>query len=119
MHKIQHAVRLFTGTNDTKRINCAEAISKVYHLDIAPLDEKELKSFKKCGHGKAPGKVCGAYYAGNKLLELGQPEQLDKFKTSFQNEAGTLVCREIMRDKNITCEECVAIAAQYLSKLTL
>ena len=117
MDRAEYTVSLFTGSNGKKRINCAEAISRVYHMDIAPQTDSNLKHFKKCGHGKAPGKLCGAYYAGIKLLEEGNPDKVDQFKESFYSGAGSLICHEILKKKISTCEECVYIAAEYLSKL--
>jgi hypothetical protein len=116
MKRKQHSQKLFKSYDGFKRINCAEAISRAYHKDIAPLSESDLKDFKKCGYGKAPGKKCGAYYAAEYLLERGKPDMLGDFQEYFKQEAGSLICPEIKKGKALPCEECVATVARYLSR---
>ena len=117
MDRERYSMDRFTGSDGKKRINCAEAISQAYHKDIAPLTEQDLKGFKKCGHGRAPGKLCGAYYAAEYLLKKGQPELLESFKESFKEEAGSIICREIRKKKKLSCEGCVALTSRYLSRI--
>lgn len=115
---MQHSMELFKGTKGKKRINCAEAILRAYHEHIAPLSEENLKHFKKCGYGKAPGKVCGAYYAGEYLINRGCSDKLEDFQNAFKEEAGSLICREIKKKKTLSCEECVETSARFLSSLS-
>lgn len=118
MKRQQQSLERFTGSDGYKRINCAEAISQAYHKDIAPLTDIDLKHFKKCGYGKAPGKLCGAYYAAEFLLKKGLPQMLEDFQENFKKEAGSIICKQIRKKKLQSCKGCVATSARYLSKIT-
>ncbi|MGL1891613.1 MAG: C-GCAxxG-C-C family protein [Spirochaetaceae bacterium] len=118
MKKIKNSIELFVGSAKKKRLNCAEAISHIFHHDISPMSDKDLKQFKKYGHGRAPGKVCGAYYAAEYLLEKARPEVLGSFQETFKEEAGSLNCKEILKKKVLSCEGCVNITAQFLNNIS-
>lgn len=116
MGRQKKSVDDFKGGAGCPKLNCAQAIARTYHLDSAPLSEEDLETFRKKGHGKAPGKVCGAYYAAAYLLERSRPELAEDFAAFFAAEAGSLDCRSIRRAKRLSCEGCVALAARYLSQ---
>jgi hypothetical protein len=109
---------LFDGSSGRKKLNCAEAISRAYHKNISSLTDKELNSFKRCGYGRAPGKVCGAFYAGEYLLKESSSERRTEFRDAFENEAGSLLCREIKKKKNLSCRDCVELSARLLSRIS-
>lgn len=106
----------FTGSDGRKRINCAEAIAGAFHRDIRPLDDEVLKRFRKYGHGKAPGKACGAYYAAEYMLSGENPELLDSLRDHFITESMSVECRAIRKGRNLSCEGCVKNVAQFLSR---
>lgn len=118
MKRIQHTLELFDGRHGGKKMNCAEAISRAYHREVSSLSDKELKNLKRCGYGRAPGKVCGAFYAGEYLLKEGAPERVDEFRESFEDEAGSLICREIKKKRRLGCRDCVELSARLLSRIS-
>ncbi len=94
-------------------MNCAQAVLKAFK-DKCPTDQ----TMAKMGGGRAPEGVCGAYYAANHLLEKCHPEKVEEFKQEFKNFAGSLKCREIKRIHKTPCADCIAKAAEFLTKLT-
>jgi hypothetical protein len=115
MSRREYSIRRFTGSDGKRRVNCAQAIAAAYHEDIDPLDEDTLQMFKRFGHGKAPGKSCGAYYAAEFLLTGHRSELIGSLKEHFTKEAESLNCRIIRRGKHLSCEGCVDNIARFLS----
>lgn len=116
MSRRVYSLQRFTGSDGKKRINCAEAIAGAFHKDISPLDGNVLKKFRKYGHGKAPGKACGAYYAAEYMLSGENPELLDSLRDHFTSETMSVECRDIRKGRTLSCEGCVNNIAQFLSR---
>ena len=86
---------------------------KIEYIQI--LDEETLQMFNKYGHGKAPERSCGAYYAAEFLLSGHRSELISSLKEHFTKEAEYLNCRKIRRGKHLSCEGCVDNIARFLS----
>ncbi len=105
----QEATRIFRGKD---RLNCAQAITRAFRPETTAA---EIKALKKAGFGKAENGECGAYYAARLLL--ADDERVAALKREFQRRCGSVNCRRIRRDKLVSCEECVAVAAGCLEQL--
>lgn len=116
MSRRKHSLRRFMGADGSKRINCAEAIAGSFHRDIRPLEDKELKRFRKFGRGKAPGNACGAYYAAEYMISNENPELLDSLRAHFTDETMFVECKAIRRGRTLSCEGCVNNIAEFLSR---
>ncbi|MDA3955304.1 C-GCAxxG-C-C family (seleno)protein [Oceanispirochaeta sp.] len=115
MDRENEALKHFTHENKKVRVNCAQAILKTYHPIGLDLDSELVLDFKKYGHGKAPEKYCGAYYAASYLLENHKPELKDDFESWFRKEAGDIVCKKIRKGKKLSCNGCVLQAGRFLN----
>ncbi|MBN2057809.1 MAG: C-GCAxxG-C-C family protein [Candidatus Saganbacteria bacterium] len=106
---IEKAKKHFLGADGHERLNCAKSIFKVF----TDLDEQ---SRNEIGHGggRAPGGVCGAYYAANHILARKRPEKLADLEKEFIAAAGSIRCREIRRGRKLPCVDCVGKAAEIL-----
>lgn len=112
---ISEALTLFKGNFPFKRrVNCAVAIGTVFKR-LCPLTEDILQSMNNMGHGKAPGKVCGAYHAARTMVMENNPALLDQLDSYFTENTGSLICREIKKNK-VSCERCVELAARFLQQ---
>lgn len=92
--------------------NCAQSVAIAWA--IKNNENVEItESFSKYGSGKAPEGTCGALYAAYTLSEDKQQLLKDEF-TTFSN--GFTTCREIRKDKQMSCVNCVEVAAALLEK---
>ncbi len=117
MNREQEALDIFKTRIDRKIVNCAQAILTTYAPEGAETDSDLFIEFRKHGFGKAPGKVCGAYYAASWLLEQHHPEKREDFDRWFADKAGDLVCKKIRKAKKLSCEGCVEKASLYLNEV--
>jgi len=116
MIRQKESVDRFNGTGGQQKRNCAQSVIETYHGDCATLSPGSLEQFAKCGGGRAPGNVCGAYYGAEFLLSQSRPELIPELREHFVSEAGSLTCREIRKGRKLTCEGCVGRAAEFLSR---
>lgn len=94
-------------------LNCAQAILHVFqkHFEV---DDEFVHEARRFGGGRAPGNVCGAYYAAILLLKKHCPEKIPEFEKFFLENVGSLKCFEIKRAHKVSCEECIEKADQFL-----
>jgi hypothetical protein len=110
---IEEALELFKGKFPfKKRVNCAVAIGTTFNK-VCPITETTLKNMDKMGHGRAPGKTCGAYHAALEVVNNNNPEMADNLTKYFTEQAGSTICREIKK-RRFSCEDCVRVAAEFL-----
>lgn len=105
----EKAKKHFLGKDGHERLDCAQAILKVF----SDLDQEHKDTLCK-GGGRAPGGECGAYCAAKCLLKKNHPEKLKDFEDYFTNIAGSVNCREIRAMRKLSCIGCVEKAAEYL-----
>lgn len=101
----QLAVELHAGAE-----NCAQAIIKAFDGS-----EELYAHAKTCGGGRAEDGLCGALYAGLKLLNNDASKE--ELKIHFINEAKHLKCREIKGNQTLSCSNCVASVGSFLEKV--
>jgi len=93
--------------------NCAQAVAAAWSNATGSYREK-IAELALCGHGRAPGGLCGALHAARCLLDI---EQADSLTSSFAAQSGgRLACREIRSAKALKCYECVELAAGLLEQ---
>ena len=109
------AASYFCGEETGKRLNCIQAITLAFAEDRGDLEER-VKRYKQLGKGKAPGKVCGAFYGAQLLLEERSPSLIDALKDFFARHAGSLLCREIRKSRKASCLRCVELASEFLEQ---
>ena len=98
------------------RLNCAQAVIKAFEERLG-IDETTFRKFASYGSGGAPQGLCGAYCAARHLIELRAPEKLKEFETFFFDQAGSLKCTEIRKNKKSSCLGCVEKAAEFTAGL--
>ena len=113
---IQRAKDYYTGKGKKERFNCGQAILKAFQ-ERFKVEEDLVKEFSSYGSGKAPGNLCGAYYAARKILEKHHPDKLTGFENFFLEQAGSLKCATIRNLKKLSCLGCIEKSAQYLAGL--
>jgi len=105
----EHALAAFR--QPPLRLNCAQSVLHGYQQvskDIS-LSIDEMKAF---GGGRAPGGLCGALHAACSIA----PAKSDELKAQFQNQLGSVLCKELRAKKQHPCEVCVACASELLAK---
>ncbi len=90
--------------------NCAQAITHKWGCD-----ENLITEMRKCGGGRADEGNCGALHGA--LMVLKEKRLKKEMLVSFSNRAGSNRCKEIKKEGQITCHECVAIADEILYEL--
>ncbi len=116
--------------------NCAESVllaaSDTYHLNLKPEDIRLVSGFGAgMGCGETCGALCGAVAALGALLVKTNAHQTPDFMKksgalvqAFEQEMGTLLCREI-KEKNFrpdvrcveTVEQAADLFASYYEKI--
>lgn len=91
------------------RYNCAQAM--VCHYGGS---EGEISEMKAMGSGRAPEGFCGALQGALFLLDK-QSLPKDTYIKTFSQQAGSPYCRQIRKQKQISCRQCVEIADKTLS----
>ena len=97
----------------SRRGNCAQSAASTWSSDELQNSEFQdgLAAF---GHGKAPDGICGALFAALLVVEDAEKEQIrDKF---MNLSGGYAKCREIRKEGQISCAQCVEIAAGLLEE---
>ncbi len=99
---------LFRGKN---KLNCAQSILKAFQPAFGTSD-KEIAACESAGEGKAPGGACGALHAARLLLR--DPAVAHELEAAFERDAGSTACKRIRKLKQLSCGDCVALAARFL-----
>lgn len=95
--------------------NCAQAVALAWKGKKQPEADHHIR-FSGSGGGLAPEGLCGALHAACELAGDSQGEILkEKFR---QKAAGHITCRDIRRNRAMSCTDCVATAAELLEELT-
>ncbi|MDD5130892.1 MAG: C-GCAxxG-C-C family (seleno)protein [Candidatus Omnitrophica bacterium] len=112
MRKIK-AKNHFLGKDGYVKLNCAQSVIKAYH-DLFNASAQEVDAFVGLGGGKAPEGKCGAYYAAWQLASKNNSLKINRFERDFINAAGSLKCKEIRKQRKLSCLGCVEKAAELL-----
>ena len=93
------------------RCNCAESVAMAWR-DVRQGNPDAVEQMAGCGHGRAPGGLCGALHAA---CQLAGPEMAETIKSRFSEASGGgVTCREIRNARVMRCVDCVAQAALLL-----
>lgn len=113
--RVERAVHSFQPYPDARPGNCAEAILRAFSGEdeaaaAVPTD------YRRLAKGRAPGGVCGAFYAARAILERERPELVAGLEAHFREDTGCTTCKTIRRARLAECRECVRTAAEYLER---
>ena len=92
--------------------NCAQAVIRA-HADQFSVTEDNIREHSKDGGGRAEGGMCGALVAAINLV----PEKREQLIELFSDSAGSHLCRDIRKDKKVSCRECVEKASVIIDSL--
>jgi len=93
--------------------NCAQSVVHAWNEKHANR-EKPLSLYAGCGGGRAPGGLCGALHAS---CDLAHREARGDIQTAFaEKTGGNLTCRAVRMSRKLSCNDCVALAAELLEK---
>lgn len=96
-----------------RRGNCAQSVVHAWNAGN-PSREKPIDRYADCGGGRAPGGLCGALHASCDLADSGSHEIIKK--AFAERTGGNLTCREVRASRKLSCNDCVALAADLLEK---
>lgn len=97
-----------------RRLNCAQSIFWAFQERYKVPPEK-IQEAKNYGGGRAPLGRCGALHAA---LELAKdPHTQEWIAKNFLEKAGSELCKEIRKQKRISCAGCVELASDLLLHL--
>ncbi|MCX7710908.1 MAG: C-GCAxxG-C-C family protein [Clostridia bacterium] len=114
---VKTAVNNYLGQAGCKRMNCAQAVISAFQ-EKYELDEDTVELFRAYGGGRAPGGVCGAFYAVKYILEhCGDAKRIAELEQYFSGCAGSLKCNDIRQARTLSCVECVEKCSEYLAAL--
>lgn len=114
---VNNAKNHYLGKEGLVKLNCAQAIISTFQ-DKFNLKQDLVGVFEANGRGKAPGGLCGAYYAAQYILKQQDArEQLSALEEYFRGQAGALECQEIRRAKQLSCVGCVEKSAEFLARV--
>lgn len=108
--KATKAKTLFRGR---ERLNCAQAVLTAFQSTSGMADES-IRIAGSLGAGRAEGAVCGALHAAKMLLD--DPAVLQSIERDFAAKAGSLLCKQIRKLKELSCRDCVGLSAQLLAQ---
>jgi hypothetical protein len=110
--KSEEAKLLFRGKD---KLNCVQAVLRAFQAEFGISDE-DIGSAANAGGGKAEGGACGALHASRMLLN--DPAIQQSVDRDFEAQAGSLLCKQIRKLRQLSCRECVALAARLLEPHT-
>ncbi len=96
-------------TKNGAGFNCAQSVA--YAFEEIYTSKEDVESLNTSGGGNVEGGVCGSIYAAGKILEKHKFEELKK---NFNEETGSIKCREILKNKKISCHECVQKCVEFI-----
>ncbi len=104
MTRVEKAIELHKTEH-----NCSLAIAKAFDAS-----DEIIQETATCNGGRAEGGLCGALYAGAKMVKT--EEEKTALKNHFIEKAKFETCRDIRKNKVIPCSECVKTVAEFLDK---
>ncbi|MDD3118879.1 MAG: C-GCAxxG-C-C family (seleno)protein [Victivallales bacterium] len=94
-----------------EKLNCAQSVLRGFQDCLSVADE-QIAAAQKLGGGRAEGGRCGALYAARTLAPNDAARE--EISRRFVARAGSDQCREIRRQKHLSCSGCVELAATLL-----
>ncbi len=109
--KIKLAEQLYHGKEG---YNCAQAIFKTFQSEYN-VTEQVISLASEKGRGKAKNGVCGALYAAQQLIK--EEPTIENINHDFIQLGGSTQCKDLRKNKKLSCKECVRLAAYHIQKL--
>ncbi len=94
------------------RLGCAQAVTKSFQQNLKISDER-INLLAAYNTGQAPNGMCGAIYAALELCT--SEEQHNRLLNQFLHKAKHLSCRDIRKNKTISCRQAVELAAKIFA----
>ena len=94
--------------------NCAQAVLKAFQKKFNVSDEM-VEEYRKYGGGRADDNMCGALFAVTQLIRE-HSEEKESIKKEFAKIFGSIKCKDILKSKQLSCKDCVKMAAELLEK---
>ncbi|WP_242837411.1 C-GCAxxG-C-C family protein [Desulfitobacterium metallireducens] len=113
---VEKARNNYIGKGCTRK-NCAQSVSDAFK-ETFDLENEMIDSMESCGTGRAPGGVCGAYYAGKRIAERQDKQNALEFEKYFREQAGALECKTIRGLRKLPCVGCVEKSSEFLEKIS-
>jgi len=88
--------------------NCAQAVLRGFQQMLAIPDER-IAAASAHGGGRAPEGLCGALHSALELVD--RPEDKAAIRAEFARQAGDVTCRAVRSLKQLSCSDCVRVAA--------
>jgi hypothetical protein len=104
---VDRSIKAFKDEN----LNCAQSILRGFQEDHN-INEDLITEFRKLGGGRAEAGLCGALHSALTLVD--DNNAAETMKATFKDVAGSDKCREIRKLKQLTCQQCVELAAKLL-----
>lgn len=98
-----------------EKLNCAQSVLRAFQ-ESCKITEEQILEAKKLGGGKAEGGLCGALYSACLLAADDHVKQ--ELHERFTVLAGSVHCREIRKLGQLSCGECIVLAATVLHTKT-
>ena len=95
-----------------ERFNCAQSVYRSLEK-LREIEEEKSEELATAGSGRAPDGMCGALYAAKQMLPAEQKAEL---RSWFEQNGGSVRCREIRQARKLSCRDCVAAAADYVER---
>lgn len=94
--------------------NCAQSIAQAWSIK-KNIDKNTDDIFVNSGGGKAVNGLCGALYAAIQIANTKNVKEM--IINDFQQiSSGYTKCKDIRKNKSLSCIDCVAVAADLLEK---
>ncbi|MBN2686265.1 MAG: C_GCAxxG_C_C family protein [Pontiellaceae bacterium] len=95
-----------------ERYNCAQSVyrSLEKHQEVPA---EKVSALASAGSGRAPEGLCGALYAAKLVLSEDRKTELRGW---FEENGGSIHCREIRKARKMSCRDCVAVAADFVDR---
>jgi hypothetical protein len=93
--------------------NCAQAILHGFR-DILDIPMARIEQAAAHGGGRAPEGLCGALHSALELTS--DPGRKQAIRAEFERQAGALTCREVRALRQLSCRDCVRLAAELTSE---
>ncbi len=94
------------------QLGCAQAVTKAFQQDLK-ISNEHINWLATYNTGQAPNGICGAIYAALELCT--SEEQKIRVRNKFLHHAKHLSCRDIRKNRAISCRQAVEIAANILA----
>lgn len=106
--RVKQAKELFNGA---EKYNCTQAILAAFQ-DKTQVPDEAIKAAAKAGHGRALEGYCGALYALKVIID--DEVLYARIEQDFAAVAGSSKCREIRKQRSLSCVDCVTLAAELM-----